>query len=286
MINNFPRVTIILPTYNAANCIEHAIRSVIDQAYPNLEFIIIDGGSRDRPIEIIKKYEAHIYYWVSEPDQGIYDAMNKGLAVATGDWIYFLGSDDALAPNVLSELFINQDTSAYQFIYGNVVFRQSGQAYGRAYSFEWLATRVICHQAIFARKALFDKYGPFSLRYPACADYAWMIAAFADNPARNLYLNQVIAHYDEEGFSNEYIDKNFLNDKDLLCREYLKLPAQHEEYLSVIGKRGLEHLKKRHYRQAFYNLWPVLQKAPNKMYWIKASLYWLKQSIIHKPLDA
>ncbi|NJL12522.1 MAG: glycosyltransferase [Microscillaceae bacterium] len=101
----YPKISIVTPSYNQGQYIEEAILSVIGQNYPNLEYIIIDGGSTDNTIEIIKKYEKHITYWVSEKDKGIYDAMNKGIDVATGEWIYFLGTDDLLSDNILIKIF-------------------------------------------------------------------------------------------------------------------------------------------------------------------------------------
>ena len=90
------KISIITVSYNAAATIERTILSVIRQTYPHMEYIVIDGGSTDGTVDIIRKYEDQIAYWVSEPDQGIYDAMNKGIRRATGDYIYFLGADDWL----------------------------------------------------------------------------------------------------------------------------------------------------------------------------------------------
>ena len=89
-------ISIITVSYNAVKTIEQTISSVVNQSYSNIEYIIIDGGSTDGTVDIIKKYEDRIAYWVSEPDGGIYDAMNKGIKVATGDYIQIIGADDFL----------------------------------------------------------------------------------------------------------------------------------------------------------------------------------------------
>lgn len=99
-----PRISIITPSYNQGQYIEETICSVLSQNYPNLEYIIIDGGSTDQSVEIIKKYQSQITYWVSEPDKGQADAINKGLARITGDWFNWLNSDDILMPNALHNL--------------------------------------------------------------------------------------------------------------------------------------------------------------------------------------
>ena len=94
MKKQYPLISVITVSYNAVSTIEDTILSVINQTYPNIEYIIIDGGSADGTVDIIEKYVDRISYWVSEPDKGIYDAMNKGLKVANGDWAIFMGSDD------------------------------------------------------------------------------------------------------------------------------------------------------------------------------------------------
>ena len=99
-------ISIVTVSYNAVLTIEQTILSVINQTYPNVEYIIIDGGSTDGTVDIIKKYEDKIAYWVSEPDKGIYDAMNKGVVVATGEWINFMNAGDIFTDgDVIDKLF-------------------------------------------------------------------------------------------------------------------------------------------------------------------------------------
>ena len=99
--SQYPRITIITPSYNQGQFIEETIQSVLNQGYPNLEYIIIDGGSTDQTVEIIKRYAAQIAYWVSEPDRGQTHAINKGLAQATGEILAYLNSDDYYLPGAL-----------------------------------------------------------------------------------------------------------------------------------------------------------------------------------------
>jgi len=101
---DFPKISIVTPSYNQGDFIEETIQSVLNQNYPNLEYIIIDGGSTDNTIEIIKKYEDSITYWVSEKDNGQSDAINKGFSKATGDIFYWINSDDYLLPNTLFKI--------------------------------------------------------------------------------------------------------------------------------------------------------------------------------------
>ena len=102
MLYSFPQVSIIVSTYNADAFLAGCIESIIDQTYPYIELIIIDGGSTDATLSIIEYYQKHVTFFVSELDMGIYDAWNKGLSVATGDWIAFVGADDILLPNAIA----------------------------------------------------------------------------------------------------------------------------------------------------------------------------------------
>lgn len=117
----YPKLSIIIPNYNYGNYIEESICSVINQNYENLEIIIIDGGSTDNSVEIIKKFEHKINYWISENDAGQADAINRGLQVATGDYVAYLNSDDTYLPNAFHEIFSNSKCLENDFIYGDVM---------------------------------------------------------------------------------------------------------------------------------------------------------------------
>lgn len=116
-----PLISIITVVYNGEKYLEETIQSVINQTYENVEYIIIDGGSTDGTLEIIKKYEDKIDYWVSEKDGGIYDAMNKGIDVATGEWLNFMNAGDSFYSNqTLMEVFNNKNYELYNILYGDV----------------------------------------------------------------------------------------------------------------------------------------------------------------------
>ena len=151
------RVTIITISYNAVLGIERTINSVITQTYSNLQYIIIDGGSTDGTVDIIKKYADKIDYWVSEPDSGIYYAMNKGIAIADGDWINFMNAGDYFVDrNVIEQIFQHNIECTDNVIYGNTIGK-----YKHGFISEKPEPLVVmnkrlpfCHQSVFVKEQL------------------------------------------------------------------------------------------------------------------------------------
>lgn len=126
-----PRITIITPSFNQAAFIEETIRSVLLQGYPNLEYIVVDGGSSDGTVDILKKYSPWIFHWVSEPDCGQSDAINKGLARATGEWVNWLNSDDFLMPGALIRLVAAAGPGEVRLVAGTTANIRDGRTFGR-----------------------------------------------------------------------------------------------------------------------------------------------------------
>ena len=198
-------VSIIIVVKNGANTIEESILSVINQDYNDKELIIVDGVSTDGTMSIIMKYRKAISILISEPDKGIYDAMNKGILASNGEWIYFLGSDDKLyEKSTLNKVFSNEITG-FEVIYGNVKFQHSGEIYDGEYNFDKLCLRSPCHQAVFYRRYLFDKFGYFNTQYKTASDYMLHVRTFCAGVKWG-FINQIIAEYNEEGASS--ISKN------------------------------------------------------------------------------
>lgn len=204
---NSIKVSIIIASYNSAKTIEQAISSVIEQTYPNIELLIIDGGSTDGTQNIIKKYENRIAYWVSEPDNGIYDAMNKGILKSTGEYIQIIGSDDALCnkdtiENVVS--MIDNDTDILSCCEWRVNEKThietmfSNQAAARKEIFPMMP-----HGAMFVRKKIFDKY-TFDMSYRISADYKFMLQCYLDNSISIKYSNLCVIYFSDAGISSNH----------------------------------------------------------------------------------
>jgi glycosyltransferase involved in cell wall biosynthesis len=171
----FPRITIITPTYNQGNFIEETILSVIDQQYPNLEYIIIDGGSTDNTVEIIKKYEQYLSYWISEKDSGQSSAINKGLKIATGSIINWLNSDDIMTPGCLHAVaaYFNQNPGV-GMVYGNIIlFNKDKELPNHAFKASQLHyyTHITIPQpAGFFSKKIIDTVGLIDEQIHFCMD--------------------------------------------------------------------------------------------------------------------
>jgi len=208
-----PKISIITPSFNHGISLERTILSVINQNYNNYEYIIIDGGSTDRSKGIIEKHKDKITYWVTEPDNGVYDAMNKGIRHAKGEYIYFLGADDILLEGVLEKLFSN-NTENLDMIYGSVNLTPSNKIYDNKFDIKKLFKKNICHQAIFYKKELFDEIGLFNIKYKSRADYAFNIQVFSRG-YKIKYIPVIIANFNETGLSSNYFDIDFWEDYKL-----------------------------------------------------------------------
>ncbi len=198
------KISVITVCFNAASTVERTIESVLRQRDVSVEYIFVDGMSTDGTLAIVDRYRDRLDTVVSERDAGIFDAMNKGIRLSTGDVLYFLGADDTFVDNfVLRDIArCFAEDSSRLLVYGNVVFVQAppGMSYGPAKAFETFSIREFldnwfCHQALFARRSLFDDIGLFNAQRRYSADYEWVIKAFRKNPKGFFYLDRLIANY-------------------------------------------------------------------------------------------
>jgi len=165
-------ITIITVVYNNVSSLEKTIKSIVNQSYKNVEYIIIDGGSTDGTVDIIKRYDDKIDYWLSEKDSGLYYAMNKGLELANGDWINFMNSGDCFTANTTIEDIFNNAID-YGVIYGDVNFSFDGthEVYVKAQPLKYLWKGMqFVHQTAFVSTTLMRKF-PFNTNYRLIADY-------------------------------------------------------------------------------------------------------------------
>lgn len=203
------KISVITVAFNTGNALERTIQSVISQDYPLIEYIIIDGGSKDSTVDVIEKYINNISYWVSEPDEGIYNAMNKGIAVATGEWLIFMNAGDHFVNNhVINKIIPYLKEKDLQIVYGNVIrFYKSHKE--RTYPLRVENPDIvdfvlsgIDHQAAFIRKSLFDKYGLYDEQYKLAADSIFFMRTLGIHKEKCKYVNVDVANFIMGGSSS------------------------------------------------------------------------------------
>ena len=198
MKNGTVKITVGLVVYNGAAHIRNALDSIVKQSYKNIELIVVDGGSNDGTLNVLEEYAEHISMLVSEPDKGIYDAMNKVCTLATGDWLIFLGCDDVLLDTLgnISKIMTDHD----DVYYGDVIWRSNGRIYGGEFSKYRLMRTNFCHQSIFYPKSVYKNYS-YNLNYKWLADYAYNIKlAGLGIPFK--YAREVVSVYNDKGGSS------------------------------------------------------------------------------------
>jgi len=210
-----PLVSIITVVFNGAMTLEKTVRSVADQTFRNFEYIIIDGGSTDGTNDLLIEHTEEIDYWISEADNGIYDALNKGIDLARGDWLYFIGADDRLVDNSILERFFSRPVDS-KMLYGNVYWGENGETVAGEFYPERVYTRNICQQAIFYHRKLFQRLGNFDLKYRLVADWVFNMQAFGLKTTRPQYMDCVVAVYSLGGASTNVWDKEFLKNREKL----------------------------------------------------------------------
>jgi glycosyltransferase involved in cell wall biosynthesis len=178
------KISIITVCYNSADYIEDCIKSVINQTYPNIEYIVVDGNSTDGTKQIIQKFSDKISLYISEPDHGLYDAMNKGIHMATGDYIGILNSDDFFTSNnVVYELanFINQSEANIIFGDVNIISRKNTNKQIRYYSGKYFSKSLLKfgimppHASCYIKHSVFKQYGEYNLNYKISADFELLV---------------------------------------------------------------------------------------------------------------
>jgi glycosyltransferase involved in cell wall biosynthesis len=242
MIKN-PLISIITVTYNAAGTLEETIKSVISQDYDNFEYIVIDGGSADGTADIIKKYAGHITYWVSEPDGGIYDAMNKGIRAAKGEIVNLLNAGDRYAScDVVSSFaghFISDPKS--RWAYGLVGLYNGKDPEPVVIGRKKLDRYVEhCHQGFFYRKDLHEDYGYYDVTYKIAADHYFMLKVYkgGDKP---FFLDKLAVYYLLGGESDRRLEA-LAEEKRAQEEVFGRSAANSIRYIIKLGSYGIRKI--------------------------------------------
>jgi glycosyltransferase involved in cell wall biosynthesis len=246
-MNTHPKLSIIIPTFNSALTVAETLESVLSQTFTDWEVLVMDGKSIDKTAAIVTSY-VHMderIRLISEKDSGVYDAMNKGITVSKGAFLYFLGSDDVfLNKETLTSLFdrLSPDVDVF---YGNVQFKGSGRIYSGESSIEKLVYQQIsiCHQAIFYARNVFDRLGNYDLNYHIHADYDFNIRCFRDETLQIQFIDQIVAIFNEQGLSGEHANQDSFHThlSEAIITEKYDLIGLYESHEQL--KQELERIK-------------------------------------------
>ncbi len=202
-MNETPHITIVTASYNCENFIEESICSVLDQTYPKTQYIIIDGGSTDGTVGILERYRSSIDVVVSERDEGIYDAWNKAIRLAKGDWICFIGADDFFSRNtVLEEVaaqLITAEEKGLRYAYGRVNLinpgsKESIELLGDDWNVVAKGIRknmCLAHCGSFHHKSLFEDHGHFDSKFKIAGDYEFLLREFSDAGRKGFFMGDL-----------------------------------------------------------------------------------------------
>lgn len=240
------KISIVTVTYNCINDIENTIRSVINQTYSQIEYIIIDGNSTDGTLEIINKYNNQITFWISEKDNGIFDAMNKGMDHCTGEWVLFMNAGDCFNNNnSIENIFCNQFSSSVGVVYGEtILINQHSSKKHNGIPFYINSSKIkpmgICHQSIFVRTFIAKKI-KFDTRLKYSADYK-MILKIYDDGYHFIFINVPVSNFKLDGISTNNNISQF-REISILYNE-TKSIYYYKELVGVVWRYLKIHLKK------------------------------------------
>lgn len=236
MIN--PKVSIITVTFNAEKVLERTLKSIKNQDYNNIESIIIDGASTDGTLEIVKKYSNVVTRWISEKDNGLYDAMNKGLDMATGDYVWFLNAGDTIAKKGILNYLFDKEFVLRDIYYGETtIVDEDGRSLGgrrlkTKENMTWKDFRwgmLVCHQSVLVKREIAPRY---NLDYKIAADYEWVLESFK----RARYIlgtKHKISYYLAGGLSRKNILKANKERFLIMKKNYGLIPALWYNFLMI-----------------------------------------------------
>jgi glycosyltransferase involved in cell wall biosynthesis len=233
-----PRLSIVLATWQAASTLQACLQSTLEQSFTHWELLVADGGSTDGTVDIIRQFEQHIAWWDSEKDDGIYDAWNKSLAHARGEYICFIGADDKWADAAsLSRLFEAISNDDYDLVtsQGNFYNTDTDKSFkfGSAWDYKRFGPRmIICHPGLMHRRSLFEEHGLFDTSYSITGDIEFLLRLPED--IRTLHVESISLVIEMTGVSRKNVANRLKEQREVLshCRRYGPLRA----YINWIGK--------------------------------------------------
>lgn len=245
------KISVITVNFNDKKGLSKTLESVTNQSYKDFEFIVIDGGSTDGSKELIEQYQDKITHWVSEKDKGVFDAMNKGIRLAKGEFLIFMNGGDCFYNNSVLEDVSSSLTSEFDIYYGDN-YKESGNSkrlktYPEKLSFSFFYTSSINHQSTFIRRTLFDEHFYYNEDYKIASDWEFFIYAICHKNVAYKYLKKTIAVYDFTGISSNPKFRDLYNEeKKVTFQKYFSAFEEDYKEVDVLNsKRFLQfqHLK-------------------------------------------
>lgn len=251
------QISIVTVNYNNKAGLERTILSVINQTAREFEFIVIDGGSTDGSKDVLKRYQTNFNHWISEPDSGIYNAMNKGIKLATGNYICFLNSGDVLSKDTILEEVEQQIDPTAGIIYGDAAYLEPNGKVIRNYpdelSFRFFLEQNLSHQASFIRRSLFSDLFYYNENYKIVSDWEFFAYAICKANIPYKHLNLVICDYDTTGISSIISNHKAMNEeRSLTMDRYFSLFLKDYEKIFILNsKRGQQFFYIKEHRFAY-----------------------------------
>lgn len=273
------KLSIIVPSFNNANELDQLLSSIQQQHFKDFEVLVIDGGSTDNTSEIVRKHESLVGYYVSEKDQGIYDAMNKGILASKGEWLYFIGCDDRFySEDALTKVFAQEDASK-DVMYGKIYNNTKQMTEGKEICSKTDLIHIsIWHQSVFYRRSVFNEFGLYQLQYKIAADVAFNLSTFSQIFDRWKFIDVVVSLFSGDGISSTTIDVRYHNDQIALYKKWFSDVESHELY------RGLQHhlynqIKLGNYGAAFFEYVVLFFRTKERFSILRNALYYFKQKL-------
>ena len=242
-----PKVSILIATFNSAATLEKCLDSIVEQTYPNLELIVMDGGSTDGTQTILERYDKHIVYWESKPDKGVYHAWNKALDRFTGDWFCFIGSDDYFCgPRALETAMAREGIESLDLIIGVMHYVDSSGKVTKVMGRPWDWVRLkrfhnILHSGLLHNRSLYMKHGKFSEDYRIAGDYEYLLR-FGPRISSS-FIREPLVSMGNQGMSRSQVGR--------VLRETYAIQKRHSEigpakawinYIVAYAKHGVRSL--------------------------------------------
>ena len=259
------KISIITINYNDKNGLCRTIDSVLNQTYKDYEYIVIDGNSNDGSKEILKNHDLDIDYWVSEPDSGIYNAMNKGIRVAKGEYLLFLNSGDYLCDCDTIQRVANEIDGSKDLYYGNAIYKRGTNdekvVFPEKLTFLFFTHNSLCHQTSFIRKSLFEKFFYYNEDFKIISDWEFIVYSVCIKNISYKRLNIFVSCYNFDGISSNKDSREIIDhETEIVMNKYFSAFIDDYQVITDVTMIKLNEIV--HIKQYSF-AWKVLNKAIN-----------------------